>query len=148
MPEAKSCALNDPAGYRFWTPERLRFADLDPLGHANNNAFGVWFQEARVHLFEEAFGQRIDREGLGVVLARITIDYLRELRFPADIRIGQRVARIGRTSITLESGLFKGDEVIATSQSVTVLFDQSQRRPAEVPEALRRRLMELAGPVS
>jgi len=148
MPDAKAPPLADPGGYRFWTPERLRFADLDPLGHANNNAFGVWFQEARVHLFEEAFGQRIGRDGLGVVLARITIDFLREVRFPADIRIGQRMARIGRTSMALDSAIFKDDEAIATSQSVTVLFDQTRRCPVEVPDSLRQRLMALAGPVS
>jgi hypothetical protein len=27
-----------PAAYRFWMDEHVRFSDLDPLGHANNNA--------------------------------------------------------------------------------------------------------------
>lgn len=146
MPENVTSTLADPARYRFWTSERVRFADLDPLGHANNNAIGVYLQEARVHLFETVTGRRIGDGGLAVVLARIVIDYVKELRYPADLRIGSRVARIGRTSVTLESALFTDADCIATSESVTVLFDPIERRPADVPPDLRTRLMDLAGP--
>src|SRR3546814_7120223 len=43
----------DPASYSFWTEERLRYADLDPLSHVNNNAIGVFLENGRVYLRSE-----------------------------------------------------------------------------------------------
>jgi acyl-CoA thioester hydrolase len=37
----------DPASYRFWVTEHIRFADLDLLGHVNNVAFTVYAESCR-----------------------------------------------------------------------------------------------------
>ena len=43
----------DAASYSFWTEEILRFADLDMVGHVNNNAIGVFIENGRVHMFHD-----------------------------------------------------------------------------------------------
>jgi acyl-CoA thioester hydrolase len=136
--------LTVPDAYRFWTGEHVRFADLDPLGHANNNAIGAFFEAARVDLFARA-GNPVSGGPLGVVLARITIDFRAELHYGDPVRIGTRVARFGRTSIGVQAGLFRGDLCAATSEGVCVLIDMGTRRPVPVPEALRARLAGIAG---
>ncbi|HEV7370085.1 thioesterase family protein [Arenibaculum sp.] len=134
----------DPAAYRFWTEEHVRFADLDPLGHANNNAIGTFFEAARVDLFARS-GNPVSGGPLGVVLARITIDFRAELHYGAPIRIGTRVVRFGRTSLDVRSAIFRGDLCAATSEGVCVLIDMEGRRPTPFPDALRARLAEIAG---
>lgn len=137
----------DPArrdSYRHWTPERVRFADLDALGHVNNNAFGVYFETARIHfadavrLHEEANrdGERVE----ATVVVRITIDFLAELDFPADLEIGSRLIRMGKTSFTYAQGLFVGDRCHATAETTSVLFDLTTRRPRPLSEGQRERL--------
>ncbi|HSK41450.1 MAG TPA: thioesterase family protein [Arenibaculum sp.] len=136
--------ITNPETYRFWIDEHVRFADLDPLGHANNTAIGTYFESARVSLFEQA-GDGVTGPDAGVVLARIVIDYRAELRYPARLRIGVRVGRIGTTSVTLESAVFDGARCAASSEAVCVLIDTSARRPTALPEALRARLTDAAG---
>jgi acyl-CoA thioester hydrolase len=132
----------DAGAYRFWTEEHVRFADLDPLGHANNNAIGTYFEAAR--LFARA-GRPLGAGGRSVVLARIAIDFRAELQYASPVRIGSKVLAIGRTSLTLASAIFDGDRCAASAQAVCVVFDLASRRPAAVDEALRTRLMEIAG---
>lgn len=131
--------LTDPAGYRFWTGERVRFADLDRQGHVNNNAFGVYFEQGRVHLLEALRGFGPDAPWT-VVLARSVVDHLAEVHYPAELRIGVRVLRIGNTSITLGLGVFDGATCAATQEAVSVLIDRGTGRPTPVPESLRAAL--------
>ncbi|WP_119679986.1 acyl-CoA thioesterase [Indioceanicola profundi] len=127
--------LTDPALYRHWSDEHVRFNDLDPLGHANNNAIGVYFESGRV-AFHDAIGLR-DNLDHQFVAARIVIEYKAEIHRPNRLRIGTGVLRIGRTSWTLGSALFIGDRCMATSECVLVLIDTQTRRPVPIPDLAR-----------
>jgi acyl-CoA thioester hydrolase len=70
--------------------------------------------------------------------------YIREIHYPGRVRIGTCVARIGRSSITVEQALFQGDVCFATSRGVMVMLDHATRRPAELPAALRAGFAALA----
>ena len=77
----------NPVGFRAWTDETVRFADLDPLGHAANTAFNVYFGvRARATLFAEAGA--LEQNGQSVVIARLTIDFRTELNYGDQSRIG------------------------------------------------------------
>src|SRR5919112_664081 len=47
----------DPSFYRHWIEDRVRFADLDPLGHCNNAAIGGFFEAPRVGARVLRFGR-------------------------------------------------------------------------------------------
>ncbi|WP_207480802.1 acyl-CoA thioesterase [Arenibaculum pallidiluteum] len=147
--------LRDARTYRYWIDEHVRFADLDPLGHANNNAIGAYFEASRVALFGAA-GKPLGggsgggsaagtSPGTSVVLARIAIDFLAELRYGAALRVGTRVLAMGRTSVTLGAAVFADGRCAAASEGVCVLFDLATRRPTVLPDELRARLTEVAG---
>ncbi|WP_448203697.1 acyl-CoA thioesterase [Azospirillum sp. sgz302134] len=128
--------LTSPDGYRYWIEERVRFADLDALGHVNNNAIGVYFEQARVALIHDGGGFR-DSDAWTVVLARSVIDYKAELLYPATARVGVRVLKVGNTSVVLGAAIFEGDRCIATQEAVCVIVDKAAHRPTPVPDALR-----------
>ncbi|AWK87875.1 acyl-CoA thioesterase [Azospirillum thermophilum] len=128
--------LTNPDTYRFWVEERVRFADLDVLGHANNNAIGVYLETARVDLIRECGGFR-DDDGWTVVLARSLIEYKAELLYPATVRVGVRILRLGNSSLTLGAGIFNGDRCIATQEAVCVIVDKAAHRPTPIPEPIR-----------
>ena len=130
---------HDASSYRFWVDEHVRFQDLDPLGHANNNAFGVYFESGRVAFLRE-LGFKDGQDNRGTVLARITVVFRAELHYADRIRIGTRVVRIGRTSATMASAVFRGELCAATAEAVMVLIDTDTRRPTEFSPAARDRI--------
>lgn len=133
--------LTRPDSYRFWWEERVRFNDLDALGHVNNNAIGVYFEQARIALLMEAGGFR-DGDAWTVVLARSLIEFKAELLYPNTVRIGVRGLRLGTSSMTIGVGIFLGDLCIATQEAVCVVVDKATHRPTPLPEPLRAALAE------
>ncbi|MFC7475276.1 acyl-CoA thioesterase [Dankookia sp. GCM10030260] len=125
-----------PARFPFWTEEKLRLADTDMNGHINNGAIGAFCEAGRAEIMQAVAGPPETR-AVGMAVARVEIDYIREIHYPGRVRIGTCVARIGRSSITVEQALFQGEVCFATSRGVMVMLDRETRRPAEMPAALR-----------
>jgi acyl-CoA thioester hydrolase len=130
--------------YRYWIDEAVRFADLDPVGHANNAAISVYFESARVALFIDAGSSPISGPR-SVVVARVAIDFRAELNYGEPIRVGLKVTRFGRSSLTLHGGIFRGDTCIATSEVIGVIIDTALRKSVEIDGQVRAKLTELAG---
>jgi acyl-CoA thioester hydrolase len=125
--------------YKHWIEDHVRFSDLDPLGHVNNNAVGQYFENARADLFMEVTPLWPHREEV-FVLARTAIDFHHELHMPARLRIGTGVLKMGRTSLTLANVLFHEKTGIAYCESVSVLISRETRKPLEMPTDLRKAL--------
>ncbi len=134
-----------PERFPFWTEEKLRIADTDLNGHINNGAYGAFFEAGRGELLTEIAGPPQTRE-VAMALARVEIDYLRELHYPGRVRIGTFVARIGGSSFSLQQGLFAGEACHAAALSVMVVLDRTTRRSAAIPPALRAALERLQAP--
>lgn len=128
--------LTAPASYRCWVDEHVRFNDLDPVGHANNNAIGVYFESGRLGM-HAAMAPQVNLAGHAVVLRQISIDFLAEITFPNRLRIGSRAIRVGRTSWITGAGLFIDDRCHATSTCVSVLINTASRSAVPLPDALR-----------
>jgi acyl-CoA thioester hydrolase len=129
--------------YKHWITDQVRFSDLDPLGHVNNNAIGTYFENARADLYRE-ITPLWPRGDQFFVLARTAIDFRRELHLPAQLRIGTGVVSVGRTSMLLINALFRGDEGLAYCESVSVFIDSITRKPTEIPQDLREVLQKYA----
>ncbi|WNV77845.1 thioesterase family protein [Geodermatophilus sp. DSM 44513] len=94
----------------------MRWSDPDSLGHVNHARALSLIEDARL-----AMG---DGEG-GLILARLEVDYLRQLYY----RVGERlcvrstVTRLGTRSLTLRQELLQDDAVAIRAVVVMVLFD-------------------------
>jgi acyl-CoA thioester hydrolase len=136
--------LDQRASFRFWSDDKIRFGDLDPLGHVNNAAYSTFSESGRV-AFVEALGWPALGEATMWVLARLTIDFRVPLRFPGRVEIGTRPLRIGRSSVTFGQGMFAGESCAATAVAVAVLADRRTERSTPLPDELRRRLAGQSG---
>jgi acyl-CoA thioester hydrolase len=131
--------LND---YPTQTIDTLRYCDTDRQGHVNNAVFSELCECGRVDfLYPET--QPLAPTGCSFVIAKLTINFLRELNWPGSATIGTGVAKVGRSSITLVQGIFKDDQCVATAESVIVLMDQSTRKSATLPDSIREALRTL-----
>ena len=115
----------DPGSYRFWADEHVRFADLDMLGHVNNKAYATYFETARVSFMSHC--GLSDGIKVGVAMVRLEIDYRKEIRFPATLKLGVRLRKLGNSSLTLACAIFNGEVCASTSQSIAVRFDGETR---------------------
>ncbi len=136
--------LADAGIYTYWNAHVLRFADLDPVGHVNNLAYGQFFEAGRV-VFWEAAGIPVTDPALTTMLVRLTIDYRAQMSFPGDVTVGTRALRLGRSSCVLGQGLFRDGICTATSEAVAVLVDRRTDRSTPIPGALRERIRALSG---
>ena len=132
-------ALDRRSSYRFWSDDKLRFGDLDPLGHVNNAVYATFSESGRV-AFVEALGSPALGAATMWVLARLTIDFRAPLRLPGRIEVGTRPLRVGRSSVAFGQGLFLGELCAATAVAIGVLADRWSGRPTPLPDDLRRRL--------
>ena len=100
-------------------PVQLRWSDPYSLGHVNHARALSLIEDARLAMAEGAPGDR------GLILARLEVDYLRQLYY----RVGERlvvrtaVTRLGTKSFTVRQELVQDDEVAIRSDAVMVAFD-------------------------
>jgi len=139
--------LRDPATYGHWTPVTLRFRDLDLLGHVNNVSLAGWLEDGRVGMELPVQPLTPDYAGPVIVLVDLRIQFLAEVRFGSEVRVGTRVQRIGRSSATIGQAVFADGECAAAAEAVEVLIDADTRRPTPWPDAFRS-LFERYGPAT
>ena len=130
--------------FRFWTREKIRYADTDRQGHVNNTVFATFCEAGRVALFYES-GEALAPEGGEFVIVRLELDFRAEMRWPGQAEIGTTVLETGSSSFRLGQGIFCGDSCAATAETVIVLLDSAARRAMPLPEPTRSGLLARAG---
>ncbi|MDA4844772.1 acyl-CoA thioesterase [Hoeflea poritis] len=145
MPTNKSIS-RDRAAYTCWTPVSIRFSDQDPMEHVNNVAITAFLESGRVGLFGHMFSES-QLPARGLVLARLTIDYLHEITFPGTVEVGGMLVAAGDRSITTHYAIFQEDKCCVVSESVNVFFDPKTRRstaPSDDARAVLERALSVA----
>jgi len=132
------------ADYPLRSFEKLRYADTDRQGHVNNAVFATMLETGRVELLYAPEAPLFDA-GCAFVIASLHLDFRAELTWPGTVDVGTRVAAIGKSSFTLEQGLFQGGTCVATAQTVIVQTNEQSRRSQPLGEAALRRLAGLKG---
>lgn len=111
----------------------IRWRDLDPYGHVNHAVYLTYLEEVR----DEWLGHAVGEEALGYVVARVEIDYLRELRERDDRVVARiRLDSLGTSSVrTIEELALADGTVAAEARAVLVACDDEHRpRPLTDPE--------------
>lgn len=140
----------DVASYPNITTLNTRFQDMDVNGHLNNVAFASLFENCRVQL-NRGLSPTADRAGASrpdserVLVAVVTINYLREGSYPEDVIIGTGIGHIGNSSWTLVQAMFQHDQCIATCDTVVVCKTDGQSKPLR-PELVAELETMLAKP--
>jgi acyl-CoA thioester hydrolase len=122
-------------GFDFVHRERVRFRDVDAMGHVNNAVFLTYLEEARI-----AYLLRFEATVQEMILARAEIDFRAPLRSGTDIEIGVRPASVGTKSFQLEYAIRSGETVAAEAKTVIVSYDYESGSAVELPDAWREAL--------
>ena len=131
------------SGGEFLHTERVRFRDLDPMGHVNNAVFLTYLEQARVSFFAE-LGAVTSLDEMNMILARVEIDFKAPVRLGQEVEISVRAGRFGTKSFDLEYELRVDGALVAQAASVQVAYDYERGEPVPVPSEWRERLATVA----
>ena len=125
--------------FRAFYPLGTRWMDNDVYGHVNNVVYYSFFDTAVNGLLMDAGVLDIHHgEVIGLVV-ETQCNYFAPIAFPQAVTAGVRVARLGRSSVTYEIGLFAEDapDSAAAGHFIHVYVDRATRRPVPLPEPLK-----------
>ncbi|MEO5686126.1 MAG: thioesterase family protein [Burkholderiaceae bacterium] len=126
------------SAYAAYRPITTRWMDNDVYGHVNNVVYYSFFDTAVNGLLMDAGVLDIHHgEVIGLVV-ETQCNFFSPIAFPQAVSAGVRVARLGRSSVRYEIGLFAGDapESAAAGHFIHVYVDRVARRPVPLPEPL------------
>jgi acyl-CoA thioester hydrolase len=105
----------------------IRWRDIDHFGHVNNAVYLTYLEEARDEWVDNAVGES---GGWDFVLARVAIDYRRELTQADDVVIARcALEGLGRSSVrTREELVTLSGELSAEAEAVLVARDRETGR--------------------
>jgi acyl-CoA thioester hydrolase len=138
--------MNPRSSYRSFLVIPTRWMDNDAYGHVNNVAYYSYFDTVVNEHLIRAGGLDIERSTTIGVVVETACRFHKPLSFPDVVVAGLRVAKLGKSSVKYEIGLFRQgeDEPAASGHFVHVWVDRGTRRPTAVPEEVRAALELLA----
>jgi len=72
-----------------------------------------------------------------LVMRKSTLEYHASARLDDVLEVGLRCVRVGNSSVQLEAGVFKGEQLLVSAEIITVFIDLAAHSSRPVPIALR-----------
>ena len=119
-----------------------RFCETDALGHINNAVLLEWFEQGRIPLFE-IFTPDLDPKKWRLIIARTTIDYLKQIHLGKKVQLKTYLSKLGNSSMNVEHELFQDNEKVAHGTAIMVHFNYSESKSERIPNEERTKLEKL-----
>ena len=125
---------------------RVRWAEVDRQDIVFNGHYFLYFDVGLAEYWR-AIGFRypedlVEKFGTDIYSVRASAEYHGSATYDDLLDIGCRVARIGRSSMELRFGIWRGEEPITSGERVYVNADPKTRKSAPWPEPLRRAILK------
>lgn len=140
--------LGIPAPWTFGQADRVRFYELDALGHVNNTAYLRWFETIRVGWFSEYGLSHYRPDDPTFVLRRLTCDYHAPMYLHDRYVVTARCTSYRRTSFTKEYGVWADGQLKVTGMAVIVMTDRAGTTKVPLSDDMRRVLETRDGAVA
>ena len=123
----------------------IRWRDMDAFKHVNNAVYATYLEECRDELVEDVL--RDVGDGWDFVLARVAIDYRRELTQDDGAVVAScAVARVGTSSVTLHEEIRTlAGELATEAEAVIVARDRTTGASRPLTDAERHAFEHHAG---
>ena len=82
------------------------------------------------------------RDGGDFFAIRTVLEYLAPARFDDLLEIGVRVGRLGRSSLSFNLGIWRGDEALTAGEVIYVHADSASRSSRPLPQWLRDKVRD------
>ncbi len=132
--------------YIFFQSYNTRWRDNDVYGHMNNVVFYEFVDSIVNFWLSKSGALKVPHDETIGLVVRTQCDYFSQLGFPNNVTCGLSVAKIGKTSVSYEVGLFNADEFHCAAQVlfVHVYVDAVSHKPVLLPPQLLNALATLS----
>jgi acyl-CoA thioester hydrolase len=116
-----------------------RWMDNDVYGHVNNVIYYSYFDTVVNEYLIRSDVLNIERSPVIGLVVETQCRFFKPLTFPDTVHAGLRVARLGRSSVRYEIGLFRNDDKTAAAQGhfVHVYVERESRKATALPPEMR-----------
>ncbi len=121
-------------------PLRVRWAECDAQGIVFNVNYFLYFDVAMTEWLR-ALGLQGDVT-MDFFTVHAEADYKGSARFDEMLEIGARCARLGRTSMTIEAAIFRGDDLLTTGKLIYVHADRETQAKTPLPDDFIARVLD------
>ena len=121
--------------------------NCDHQGHMNTVQYYAMFDQAGWHMLTRAGydNERLRADKRGFVDVRAELAFIDEMIVNDPVLIESGVRKIGNSSLTYHSRMYRGDggDPVATATTTTVHFDLEARAKTPIPDDMRPRFEAL-----
>ncbi|MFZ2163394.1 MAG: tol-pal system-associated acyl-CoA thioesterase [Sideroxyarcus sp.] len=126
----------------FSWPVRVYYQDTDAGGVVYHSNYVNFMERARTEWLRDLGYSHMDMiKNLDVmfVVRSIKLDYLRPAVLDDLLQVSARIKEIGRSRVTLEQTVTRGEELLAEGEVHLVCVEVQTFKPVSVPEILRKK---------
>jgi acyl-CoA thioester hydrolase len=129
-------------GHPFTHRLRVRYNECDQQGVVFNGHYLFYYDVAFTELCREAIGSYADtvRQGVEIVVAEARLRFLAGAQFDDILEIDLPIARLGKTSMTVEPTFRLQERTLVEGEMRHVFVDAETMRKKEIPDNVRRGL--------
>ena len=123
-----------------------RWADNDIYGHINNVAYYAYFDSVVNRFLIEHGNLNPASDSVVGYVVHSSADYFAPVSYPATLRLGLRVVRMGEKSLTWEVGVFApdADQTCVTGTFTHAFVNRETGTSASIPASIRAAVEQLA----
>ena len=133
--------------YPHFYSQGTRWLDNDIYGHINNTVYYSFFDTAVNKYLIDNCDMDIVNDRVVAYVVSSSCDYFTPCAYPADLEVGLKVNRLGKTSVEYGLAVFKQDEsnALVVGKFTHVFVDRAKGRAVEIPTNARTQLEQLLG---
>jgi acyl-CoA thioester hydrolase len=132
--------------YAIFYSLESRWADNDIYGHINNVAYYAYFDSVVNRFLIEHGDLNPASDSVVGYVVHSSADYFAPVSYPATLRLGLRVVRVGEKSLTWEVGVFApdADQTCVTGTFTHAFVNRETGTSASIPASIRAAVERLA----
>ncbi len=136
--------MKKPVNFFHQTKIQIRFNDIDVMEHVNNSVYQNYFDLARTKYFEQVFNQKMNWKNQALVLAKITIEYLKPIFMDENVCVQTKVYKLGNKSLTMKQQIINNqtNEVKAENDAILVAFSHTHKEAVDLPESWKSSIQQ------
>ena len=126
--------------FRFFHPLRVRWVEVDMQKIVFNAHYLMYFDTAVTDYWRALslpYEEAMELLGGDLYVKKASIEYHASAHFDDRLDVALRCDRVGNSSIVFSGAIFRGDELLITSELIYVFADPSTQTSKPVPEVLR-----------
>lgn len=133
-----------PQDFRFFHPLRVRWAEVDMQKIVFNAHYLMYFDTALSDYWRALalpYEEAMQWLGGDLYVKKASIEYHASAHFDDRLNVALRCDKVGNSSLVFSGAIFRGDELLVSSELVYVFADPSSQTSQPVPAALRQALL-------